>query len=53
MNGKREPEPPRRGEDLPGAGPHADPKLTDPGKTPGTGMLPETKDPNQSPTGSW
>jgi NTE family protein len=51
MNGKREPEPLRRGEDLPGAGPHADPKLTDPYKTPGTGMLPETKDPNQSPTG--
>jgi NTE family protein len=51
MNGKREPEPLPRGENLPGAGPHADPKLTDPYKTPGTGMLPETKDPNQSPTG--
>jgi hypothetical protein len=53
MNGKRELEPLPRGENLPGAGPHADPKLTDPYKTPGTGMLPATKDPNQSPPDSW
>jgi hypothetical protein len=51
MNGKREPERQRPAKDLPGVGPHADPRLTDPDKTPGSGMLPETKDPNQSPTG--
>ncbi|WP_022720488.1 hypothetical protein [Rhodopseudomonas sp. B29] len=35
----------------PSAGPHAKPELTDQAKTPGTGMLPEPGDPNESPTG--
>ena len=39
---------PQRGEatekatDIPPAGPHAKPELTDEGKTPGTGILPKT-----------
>ena len=31
---------PKSGKDLPPAGPHDKPELTDPLKTPGTGMLP-------------
>lgn len=42
--------PPAKGEQ-PSAGPHAKPELTDETKTPGTGMLPEPGDPNESPTG--
>jgi hypothetical protein len=37
--------------DLPVAGPHARPELTDYDKTPGCGMLPNEADPNPSPTG--
>jgi hypothetical protein len=33
------------------SGPHAVPGLTDPEKTPGTGMLPEDNDPNAGPSG--
>jgi hypothetical protein len=33
------------------AGPHAAPELTDPQKTPGSGMLPEPGGQNASPTG--
>ena len=42
---KREPKP-----DIPAPGPHARPELTDPEKTPGTGMLPSLDDTNPSPT---
>nr|WP_247498720.1 hypothetical protein [Bradyrhizobium sp. 149] len=35
---------------LPGAGPHAFPELTDDEKTPGCGMLPEPGDPNVAPS---
>jgi hypothetical protein len=35
----------------PTAGPHARPDLTDPDKTPGTGMLPDPDDPNVQPSG--
>ncbi|NPU66539.1 hypothetical protein HL667_16160 [Bradyrhizobium sp. 83012] len=38
-------------EDMPMAGPHARPELTDNDKTPGTGMLPEPGSSNPSPTG--
>jgi hypothetical protein len=37
--------------EMPSPGPHARPELTDPEKTPGTGMLPEPGDANPSPTG--
>ncbi|MGJ5175684.1 hypothetical protein ACQR16_02700 [Bradyrhizobium oligotrophicum] len=40
-----------QGEDMPAAGPHARPELTDKDKTPGTGILPEPGDSNPSPTG--
>ncbi len=43
---KPKPEP-----DMPPAGPHARPELTDPEKTPGAGTLPEPDDPNPAPTG--
>lgn len=33
------------------AGPHAKPELIDENKTPGSGMLPDPDDPNESPTG--
>lgn len=39
---------------IPVAGPHADPRLMDPDRTPGTGMLPPiglAADPNMQPTG--
>lgn len=36
---------------IPATGPHADPNLTDPEKTPGSGVLPGQEDPNPSPTG--
>jgi hypothetical protein len=35
------------GEDLPAAGPHADPDLTDRLKTPGAGSMPEVGSDNQ------
>jgi hypothetical protein len=41
---------PRQGTANP-AGPHARPDLTDPDKTPGTGMLPEPGTNNPAPTG--
>jgi hypothetical protein len=43
---KPKPEP-----DMPPAGPHERPELTDPEKTPGAGTLPEPDDPNAAPTG--
>jgi hypothetical protein len=36
---------------MPAAGPHARPDLTDPDKTPGSGMFPGEDDTNPSPTG--
>ena len=33
------------------AGPHAQPELTEKEKTPGSGMLPDTDDPNAGPSG--
>ncbi|WP_170149647.1 hypothetical protein [Rhodoplanes roseus] len=39
-------------EDMPPAGPHADPDLTDSSKTPGTGVLPDADEAaTESPTG--
>lgn len=43
---KPKPEP-----DMPPAGPHERPELTDPEKTPGAGTLPEPDDSNPAPTG--
>ncbi|MCK0196721.1 hypothetical protein MWN34_07315 [Ancylobacter sp. 6x-1] len=46
--------PPGRKPDVPPAGPHAQPHLTNPDATPGTGMLPpvgEDEDPNAQPSG--
>lgn len=40
-----------RKEEMPVAGPHARPDLTDPDKTPGSGMFPGEDDTNSSPTG--
>ena len=36
--------------EMPAAGPHARPDLTDPEKTPGSGMYPAEDDSNPSPT---
>jgi hypothetical protein len=36
--------------EMPAAGPHARPDLTDPDKTPGSGMFPTENDTNPSPT---
>ena len=36
---------------MPAAGPHARPDLTDHDKTPGSGMFPSEEDTNPSPTG--
>ncbi len=43
----------KEGADVPGAGPHARPDLTNADATPGTGMLPDigSDDPNQQPSG--
>jgi hypothetical protein len=38
-------------EQMPAAGPHSRPELTDHDKTPGSGMLPGDEDTNPSPTG--
>ena len=43
---------PKPGQELPPAGPHAKPELTDKDKTGGTGMLPEPDEKNvEGPTG--
>jgi hypothetical protein len=44
----------RKKEDVPPAGPHAVPKLSDEDKTPGSGMLPpvnKEQGPNEAPSG--
>jgi len=51
MGHEKQPERRQPEKKIPSPGPHADPKLTDPEKTPGSGVLPEPEDPNPSPTG--
>ena len=51
MDQEKKPEDRQAAKKIPSPGPHADPKLTDPEKTPGSGVLPEPEDPNPSHTG--
>jgi hypothetical protein len=51
MNREKKTERKPAGDAVPAPGPHAKPELTDPEKTPGSGMLPQADDPNESPTG--
>jgi hypothetical protein len=51
MGHEKRPERRQHEKKIPSPGPYADPKLTDPEKTPGSGVLPGPEDPNPSPTG--